>query len=647
MASTMSAAHETSAPLTGKMLGRYRILSRLAVGGMAELWLALRTSISGAPGHAKDGGRDGGGDGHNVVLKTMLPSVAESSEFVRMFLTEAAIGARLKHPNLVRVIDHGRLADRYFIAMEHIDGLTLRQIGQRVQELGQVFPQRLLLTVAVDICRGLHTAHELRDRGGLVHFVHRDVSPENIMVSRAGVTKLIDYGAAATLRIPPNTARFVGKFRYVAPERIEGRAEDRRVDVYSLGVILYEYLTGVRPFEGDDLAMVSRILEGRPRSPVELVPGLEPELCRIVLKALALDPDDRYRTAADLAADLLPLMEGAGCVAAAEESRQLLRRIFASPTGEGEESGSGPRPVDDVETEAKTVEMEVDALKEVLRRTRDEITVVRRARAARNRTVVTEARQAATGRPVTARPGRPGSRGGGTPVAGIAPVPTPVPSDMNLDLASPIATPPPSAGPPRWPTPIPLAAPPDARDPDLPEAVASLPTLAPSASTAPTRVVATDVAPAPAAAVPLSPSWLFDRRDSMAAAGASGLFSDRAGRETSGCFDIRRLDRRGEVPAGAEHDGRGAPAFATSALPAPFDRPSAPPPPRRHPPVPEAVRCFDRGLSLLQDKLYAAALAEWEKAVELDGDNRMYQVNVKRLRERIVRSSLTQPEEWT
>jgi eukaryotic-like serine/threonine-protein kinase len=648
----MSAAHEPSAPLTGKMLGRYRIVSRLAVGGMAELWLALRTSLSGASAHSKENSKEATGDaarpaardGQQVVLKTMLPSVAESSEFVRMFLTEAAIGARLRHPNLVRVIDHGRLADRYFIAMEYIDGLTLRQIGQRVQELGQVFPQRLLLTVAIDICRGLHTAHELRDRGGLVHFVHRDVSPENIMVSRTGVTKLIDFGAAATLRIPPNTARFVGKFRYVAPERIEGRAEDRRGDVYSLGVILYEYLTGVRPFEGDDLAMVSRILEGRPRSPVELVPALEPELCRIVLKALALDPDQRYRTAADLAADLLPLLEGPGCVAAAEECRQLLRRIFAPASSAEGESEPIVRADDDVETEAKTVEMEVDALKEVLRRTRDDITVVRRARAAaRNRTVVTEARQAASAnRPVTTRPSRPGARPVPAPVVGTAPIPTPAAADHAAPVPTPVV-------PARWPTPLSTsAAPHSALDPDLPAALALPPTPAPL-PTPPPHAAAAQLppAPAPTGLAPLSPSWLFDRRGGTAAASMPSLFGAHGGRDTSGCFDIRRLDR----PAhNFDDDERPAPVttgFASRPLPAPFDRPSPPPPVRRRPPVPEAVRCFDRGLSLLQDKLYAAALAEWEKAVELDGDNRMYQVNVKRLRERMVRSSHTQSEERT
>ncbi len=504
-----------NAPLTGKMLGRYRIVSRLAVGGMAELWLALSTS---------------NGDSQKVVLKTMLPGVAESREFVRMFQTEATIGSRLRHPNLVRVLDYGRLADRYFIAMEYIDGLTLRQIGQRFHERRWRFPPRLLLSVVVEVCRGLHTAHELRDRGGLVQFIHRDVSPENIMITRQGVAKLIDFGTASTLRIKPTTGRFVGKFRYVAPERIEGKREDRRCDIYSLGVILYEYLTGRRPFEGDDLAMMARILEGPPMPPGQLVPDLPTVLQETVLKALALKPEDRHPTAGALAAELQPLLDGRALPMTLEQEQHLLQQAFETQVdATAEADASTP-----TETDAKTVEIEVDALKEVLNRSREEPTVVRRMRLDRRARRSIMHIQALSG--------------------------TPLPDVALAGKAMP------------------------------------LPGASPD--------------PSPTSTIP--PSWLFDRRSSIAS-------------PTPGWFDISRP----ETPAVKVLD---RPEPASRVEPPASDESLNQ---RRRVPLPEAARCFDRGLSLLRDKLFAAALEEWERAAVLDPDNRMYQVNLKRLRQRV------------
>jgi RNA polymerase sigma-70 factor len=367
----LTLAHQPDAPLTGATLGQYRIISRLAGGRMADLWLAAVCPT----GSASSGGHE---EPHRVVLKTMLPAVAESDELVRMFVTEAVIGSQLCHPNLVQVLEYGQLAGRYFIAMEYIDGMTLRQLGQRTEELGQVFPQWLLLSVTVDVCRGLHAAHELRDRRGPLQFVHRDVSPENIMVSRAGAGKVIDFGAALTLRVSQDT-RFLGKFRYVAPERVLGQAGDRRVDVYALGVILYEYLTGMRPFQGDELAVVSRIMEGRPRPPAELVPGLDPELNRITLKALAFDPEQRYPTAAALAADLLTLVQRPDSAVAAEETRQLLRRIFDPRLHDRAREAPPGRSSDEEQADSRPVEL-VHTLSDLIRRTRDDARVRRRMR---------------------------------------------------------------------------------------------------------------------------------------------------------------------------------------------------------------------------------------------------------------------------
>ena len=682
MASASTTVTGPQSALTGKMLGRYRVISRLAVGGMAELWLALKP------------GRDG--EMQKVVLKTMLPNVADSREFVRMFESEAAIGGKLRHPNLVRILDYGRVADRYFIAMEYIDGLTLRQIGQRFAELEQPFPQRLLLTVVMDVCRGLHAAHELSDRNGTLEFVHRDVSPENIMVTRAGGTKLIDFGAALTLRIPPTTARFVGKFRYVAPERIEGRPEDRRGDVYSLGVILYEYLTGSRPFEGDDLAMVSRILEGRPRPPQDLSPDLMPELVRITCKALALKADDRYPTAAALATDLLPLLEGPELLPGKDESQRCLRRAFDMPGGLGGETETSATS----EADTKTVEMEVGALKEALQRTREETTVVRRMSAQRRRPtdgrgVAAVGRSAAATRATGIRPRQlgPGGLGANTP--------TPLPVQQSVATAEPVVTAaaspemanlkaaPPSPPPvlespvpvPVSPIPSTMSAPPPSlasvARPLISSSFRPLPqtTLAPAtpaepvvapapaipdsapppaapppvvAAPAPSRsapVPVAAVAPAPQRPAGVAPTWLFERRTRPAPPpAANGFFPDRAPPQPVGWFDIRRGDDRTGGDAGIGLGAMGgtpiarppessAPAFVGRRAPPARDLGTTDE--RRRPPVDEAVRLFDHGLALLSDKLYAAALDEWERACALEPENRMYQVNLKRLRDRL------------
>jgi serine/threonine-protein kinase len=629
---TMGVEAQNNPPLTGKMLGPYHVLSRLAVGGMAELWLANSSAR---------------GDSQQVVLKTMLPGVADSREFVRMFQTEAVIGSRLRHPNLVRVLDYGRLADRYFIAMEYIDGLTLRQIGQRFHDLHRRFPPRLLLSIVVEVCRGLHTAHELRDRGGLVEFVHRDVSPENIMVTRQGVAKLIDFGAASTLRIRPTTGRFVGKFRYVAPERLEGKPEDRRCDIYSLGVILYEYLTGVRPFEGDDLAMMARILEGPPRPPHELVHDLPRELDATILRALSLRPDDRQPTAAALAVELTPLLDGRSLPPPLHEEQRLLEQVFAHPLDEAA-AAEGATPT---ETDAKTVEMEVDALKEVLSRTREDPTVVRRMRVERRgRTMVGEPRDRPPRHDPRPAPARPGVRRSihvqtlSAPAvaevmaAASPPPPAPRLTEETQPLVSGMGR--------RSVTParladtllladaLPLAAdrPPDQPPPaDDGDAFSAAPPQPPVI--APPPVELAEAAPAAAVALPVAPTWLFERREAGAAEHA---FPDRAPALPPGWFDLHRpdvtgprvLDRPDARPAEAA-PGEGSPVE------------------RRRAPMPEAVRCFDRGLSLLQDKLFAAALEEWERAAQLDPENRMYQVNLKRLRERVSTQSNPNPRSVT
>ena len=227
----------------GTQFSSYEIESLLATGGMAEVW---RAKMKGLAGFEK-----------RVVIKTMLTSLQHRPELVEMFVSEASLAARLSHPNIVDVFDFGQLEGRYFIAMSYVPGLTLRSVHRRMLVRAQRLPVAAALHIVKDVCEALQHVHELEDGSGTLGLVHRDLSPDNIIISSSGTAKLIDFGAArATARTPPNQL-FVGRFRYAAPERVRHEGEDCRSDVYSAGVVLYECLTGVRPFNGSDAEVVT------------------------------------------------------------------------------------------------------------------------------------------------------------------------------------------------------------------------------------------------------------------------------------------------------------------------------------------------------------------------------------------------------
>ena len=274
----------------GATLARYRLISRVAMGVRAEIW---RAKITGAEGFEKP-----------IALKTMRPSASRMPELVRMFTTEASIAAHLYHPNIVQLVDCGSIADRYYMAMEFVDGLTLRQVTRRLRDLGQPFPVRLLVHIAVQICNALHYAHELFDGDGWLGFLHRDLNPDNLMITATGAAKIIDFGAARLASTPGPTYPFVGDVHYAAPERIRGLTEDRRGDIYSLGVMLYEGAVGAPPYPADQPDAVAQVLRGKPRLPRELAPELPEPLANIILRAMAVVPGDRYPSADMMAADL-------------------------------------------------------------------------------------------------------------------------------------------------------------------------------------------------------------------------------------------------------------------------------------------------------------------------------------------------------
>ena len=271
-------------PAPGRRLGRYELLSLLSRGGMGEIYLA-RT-------------RGAGGFEKKIVIKRILSYLAEEEEFVHKFIDEANIVTHLTHGNIVPVFDMGEEGGELFIAMEYIAGQDLRALLKRCAELGQLPPINAALFIIGEVCKGLAYAHRKVDAEGRpLKIIHRDVSPSNVLISAEGEVKLVDFGIAkAAGRLSRSaTGRLQGKFCYMSPEQAIGADVDVRSDVFSAGVVLYELLTGVRPFEGErDLESLERVKTHAPPPPSRLRPEIPAAIDAIVMKALAKDRDARY-----------------------------------------------------------------------------------------------------------------------------------------------------------------------------------------------------------------------------------------------------------------------------------------------------------------------------------------------------------------
>ena len=275
-------------------LGSYQILRKLARGGMAEVLLARTLGKQGFE--------------RIVVLKQILPKFAERQRYVDLFLDEARLAASLNHANIVQVYDIGMEAGSYFFAMEYVHGQDVRTILHRAWRDGTKFPVRFAVQVAIQIAAALQYAHEKRRADGtLMGVVHRDVSPSNVLVSYDGAIKLIDFGVAkaSTSTTKTRTGTLKGKIAYMSPEQAKGMPLDRRSDLFSLGIVLWEMVTTQRLFKGDnDLQTLQLIIHQTPKRPRDYQPECSPELERVILKAVAQNIDDRYATTEALLMDL-------------------------------------------------------------------------------------------------------------------------------------------------------------------------------------------------------------------------------------------------------------------------------------------------------------------------------------------------------
>jgi serine/threonine protein kinase len=273
----------------GFKLDRYELLCPIAEGGMASVWIARHT---GKHGFEKF-----------VAVKTVLPKFASDTRFQQMFQDEARIASRIEHANVAQILDVGEENEITYLVMEYVDGESLSTVHRTLTKKGMKVPPGVILRILADVCGGLHTAHELREEDGqLAGVVHRDVSPQNVLVSTKGIAKLIDFGIAkARDRIAGDTSagQVKGKIRYMAPEQAMGGAIDRRADLWAVGAILYHLLSGKPPYDGDnDVQALMVLTSGRP--PVPLPATVHPAVAAVVKRALTSAVDNRFSTAAEL-----------------------------------------------------------------------------------------------------------------------------------------------------------------------------------------------------------------------------------------------------------------------------------------------------------------------------------------------------------
>lgn len=276
----------------GRKLGRYTVVDHLDSGGMAEIFLAANDAE--------------GGFRKELVVKVLQSRYQDNAQVVAMFRDEARIGARLNHPSIVDIYDAGNHEGQHFIAMEYIEGRILTQLIKRGLEVGRPLPLGVGAFICSQVAEGLSYMYEGRDRAGAqLGVVHRDISPTNIIISDRGHTKIIDFGIATDHgdRKEDWEGR-AGKYSYMSPEQVQGLRLDGRSDVFSLGIILYEITLGKRLYRGKPQVIMKRIVEEEIRPPTFIDRSYPPALEKIVMKALAKRPEDRYANAEDLGRDL-------------------------------------------------------------------------------------------------------------------------------------------------------------------------------------------------------------------------------------------------------------------------------------------------------------------------------------------------------
>ncbi|MBN2528353.1 MAG: protein kinase [Deltaproteobacteria bacterium] len=298
--------------------GKYYLLDRISVGGMAEVFKAKAFGVEGFE--------------RLLAVKRILPSIAEDEEFITMFIDEAKIAVQLNHANIARIDDLGKVGDSYFIAMEYVEGKDLRAIFDRMRKKAQTVPFSMAVYITMKMCEGLDYAHNKKDSAGRdLNLVHRDVSPQNVLISFDGQVKLIDFGIAKAAGKAGKTQAGIlkGKFGYMSPEQVRGLSLDRRSDIFAVGICLWELLTGERLFIGEsDFSTLEKVRNVDIVAPSSFNKRIPVELEKIVLKALSKEVEERYQSAMDLHDDLQSYMYTSGSFFSRKDLLSFMQEVF-------------------------------------------------------------------------------------------------------------------------------------------------------------------------------------------------------------------------------------------------------------------------------------------------------------------------------
>jgi hypothetical protein len=304
-------------PAAPAIFGRYELLEKLGEGGMAEVFKARL--------------RGGAGIDKVLVIKRILPQVSSDPEFIRLFVNEAKIALPLTHGNITSTFEFGDVEGQFFLAMEYIHGQDLATVLHRCGETRTRLPVEATLFIASEIAKGLNYAHSFTSpTGGRIQVVHLDVSPQNVLISYDGAVKLTDFGIASLHRRPDADGKIRGKACYLAPEQAQGKDVDGRADIFALGAVIYEALTGIRPFDApEDLAAVAKVIKAEAPPPSQFRPGLPVAVEEVVMRALSRDPAARFQRAADLQVALSQVMFSIAPSYTAQDLAEAMRDMFA------------------------------------------------------------------------------------------------------------------------------------------------------------------------------------------------------------------------------------------------------------------------------------------------------------------------------
>jgi eukaryotic-like serine/threonine-protein kinase len=299
--------------------GKYLLLERINVGGMAEVFIAKAFGVEGFE--------------RFLAIKKILPTMAEDQEFITMFIDEARVSVQLNHANIVHIHELGKYEETYYIAMEYVAGRDLRTILERYRRRKEIMPTAQAVYVSSKMCEGLDYAHRKKDaRGQDLAIIHRDVSPQNILVSYEGEVKVIDFGIAKAANRAQKTQAGIlkGKFGYMSPEQVRGMPIDRRSDIFAVGVILYEMLTGEKLFVGEsDFSTLEKVRNAEVPLPRQFNPNIPAGLEKVVLKALAREPEERYQWASDLQEDLMKFLLAGDAIYSGKHLASFMKEAFA------------------------------------------------------------------------------------------------------------------------------------------------------------------------------------------------------------------------------------------------------------------------------------------------------------------------------